>query len=77
MQHRTQKLVAIVALLATVAGVGAAIAAGGSQTVSKSAGRGAILGAVTSYLGITAQQLRADCREASRWPRSRPPSTSP
>jgi hypothetical protein len=59
MQHRTRKLVATGVVLALVAGGGAAFAASGSPAAAK-AGRGGVVQAVTSYLGLTAQQLRAD-----------------
>jgi len=60
MQHKTRRLAAISAALALVAGGGAALAAGGKHAGAKNARHGAILSAVTSYLGLSAQQLRAD-----------------
>jgi hypothetical protein len=61
MQHKTRKLVATGAALALVAGGGAAFAASGSPAAAK-VGRGGVVQAVTSYLGLTPQQLRADLR---------------
>jgi hypothetical protein len=58
MQHKTRKLFATGMALAIVASSGAAFAASGSSTAR--AGRGGVVQAVTSYLGLTAQQLRAD-----------------
>jgi hypothetical protein len=59
MQYKTRKLVATGLALAVVASGGAAFAAGGSPAAAK-AGRGGVIQAVTSYLGLTAQQVRAD-----------------
>jgi hypothetical protein len=59
MQYKTRKLVATGVALAVVASGGAAFAAGGSPAAAK-AGRGGLIQAVTSYLGLTAQQVRAD-----------------
>jgi|SRR5581483_11039941 len=56
---RTRRLLAAVAVLALVGGGGAALAAAGSHS-GRGAGRGAILSAVTRYLGLSRQQLRAD-----------------
>jgi hypothetical protein len=61
MQHKTRKLVATGVALAVVAGGGAALAASGSPVAAK-AGRGGVIQAVTSYLGLTAQQLGADLK---------------
>ena len=61
MKYKTRRLVAISAALALVAGGGAAYAAGASHAGAKGAGgRGTIVRAVTSYLGLTPTQLRAD-----------------
>jgi pyrroline-5-carboxylate reductase len=62
MQHMSRRLVASAAALALVAGGGAAYAATGSHSASKGGGRGAIKSAVAAYLGLTAQQLRADLK---------------
>jgi hypothetical protein len=61
MQHRKRWLVAATAALALVAGGSAAYAAN-SHSASKGGARGAIVSAVTGYLGLTTQQLRADLR---------------
>ena len=61
MQRRNRRLVAATAALALVAGGGAAFAAN-SHSTSKSGGRGAILSAVTGYLGLTRQQFGVDLR---------------
>jgi hypothetical protein len=61
MQHRKRRLVAATTALALVAGGGAAFAAS-SHSASKSGGHGAIVSAVTGYLGLTAQQLGTDLR---------------
>jgi hypothetical protein len=60
MRHRTRRLLAISAALGLVASGGAAYAAGGSHAGAPSGGRGGILTAVTSYLGVSAKQLRVD-----------------
>ena len=62
MQHRKRWLVAAAAALALVAGGSAAYAANSAQSARKGGARGAIVSAVTGYLGLTAQQLRADLR---------------
>ena len=59
MRYKTRRLLAVGAVLAIVAGGGAAFAAGASQAGAKSSGPG-LVGAVTSYLGISAGQLRVD-----------------
>ncbi len=61
MQNKTRKLVATGAALALVASGGAAFAATGSHG-GAGTGRGAVLNAVTSYLGLTAKELRADLK---------------
>jgi hypothetical protein len=62
MKYRTRRLVAISAALALVAGGGAAYAAGASHAGAKGAGagRGSVVRAVSSYLGLTPKQLGAD-----------------
>ncbi len=62
MQHKTRKLVATGAALALVAGGGAAFAASGSSAAAKGGRVVVVVQAVTSYLGLTAQQLRADLK---------------
>ncbi len=57
MQYKIRRLLAIGAVLAIVASGGAAFATGVSQAGAKSKGGGTLVGAVSSYLGITAKQL--------------------
>jgi hypothetical protein len=62
MQHRNRRLATATAALTLVAvGAGAGFAVN-SQAASKSGGRGGIRSAITSYLGVTTHQLRADLR---------------
>ncbi len=60
MQHKRRWLVAAVAALALVTVGGVAFAAGTSHSAKRSGGRGAIVSAVASYLGLSTEQLRAD-----------------
>lgn len=60
MQHKRRWLVAAVAALALVTVGGVAFAAGTSHSGKRSGGRGAIVSAVASYLGLSREQLRAD-----------------
>jgi ribosomal protein S4 len=59
MRYKTRRLLAIGAVLAIVASGGAAFAAGAgaTQAGAKTKGGGTLVGAVSSYLGITAKQL--------------------
>ena len=60
MRYKTRRLLAIGAILAIVASSGAAIATATAASGAKSTARGGLIGAVTSYLGITAKQLRVE-----------------
>jgi ribosomal protein S20 len=60
MLFKTRRLVAGVAVLVVVSGVGAAYAASAPQPPANPGPRGAVVGAVSSYLGLSTQQLRAD-----------------
>jgi hypothetical protein len=56
----TRRLIAVGTAVAALAGGGAALAAGHSGTSGRHVGFRAIAGAVTSYLGLSEQQLHAD-----------------
>lgn len=60
MHGKIRRLIAGGVAVAMLAGGGAAFAAGGSHATSRGAGFRAVVGAVTSYLGVSAQQLQAD-----------------
>ena len=60
MSSKTRRLIAGAAAVALLAGGGAAYASGGSHSAGKAGGKGAVISAVTGYLGLSAKQLRAD-----------------
>ena len=60
MHGKTRRLVAGGVAVAMLAGGGAAYAAGGSHSGGRGAGFRSVVSAVTGYLGLSAQQLRAD-----------------
>jgi hypothetical protein len=57
---RTRRLIAGACALALLAGSGAAYAANGKPKAGRAPAPGAFIGAITTYLGLTPQQLRAD-----------------
>jgi hypothetical protein len=59
MRYKTRRLLAIGAVLAIVASSAAAFAVATSQAGAKSSG-GGLIAAVSSYLGLSSKQLRAD-----------------